>query len=128
MHRATLQGLRLVGSKLIAREEETRRNKGPINPDHHAVTIVIDIEAGVDDLGRHHQNTTIAHDMKEPEDPSLQNKRTTMKMMKRRWERHALLTEFVEPPYLKGSNYPMINRNMTGPRSHDHGFQTTCKQ
>jgi hypothetical protein len=100
----------------------------PINPDHHTVTIVLGIEAGVDDLGHHYQNITITHNMKEPEDPSLQNKHTTMKTMKRRWERHALLVEFVEPPYPKDSNYPMISRNTTGPRSRDHGYQTSCKQ
>jgi hypothetical protein len=32
MHRATLQGLRLVESKLTAREEEMRRNEGTHKP------------------------------------------------------------------------------------------------
>jgi hypothetical protein len=32
MHRATLQGLILVGSKLTAREEEPRRNEGTHKP------------------------------------------------------------------------------------------------
>jgi hypothetical protein len=32
MHRAALQGLRLVGIKLIAREEEMRRNEGAQKP------------------------------------------------------------------------------------------------
>jgi hypothetical protein len=38
MHRAALQGLRLVGSNLAAREEESRRNKcthKPRSPCHH---------------------------------------------------------------------------------------------
>jgi hypothetical protein len=38
MHRASLQGLRLVGSKLTAREEEMRRNEGthkPRSPHRH---------------------------------------------------------------------------------------------
>jgi hypothetical protein len=80
--------------------------KASINPDHHAITIVLDTEAGVNDLSHHHQSTSTAHGMKEPEDPSLPSKRTTMTMTKRRWERHDLLAEFIEPPYLKDSNYP----------------------
>jgi hypothetical protein len=102
--------------------------KAPINPDHHAFTIVLGIEAGVNDLGHHHQNTTTARGTKEPEDPSLPNKRTTTKMTKKKWEHHALLAEFAKPPYLKDSNYPMINRNMTGPRSHSRVSWTTYKQ
>jgi hypothetical protein len=38
MHRAVLQGLRLVGNKLTAKEEETRCNEGtpkPRSPRHH---------------------------------------------------------------------------------------------
>jgi hypothetical protein len=95
--------------------------KVPINPDHHAVTTVLSIEAGVSDLVHHHQSITTARGTKEPKDPSLPNKCTTTKMMKRRWERRALLAEFAEPPYLKDSNYPMTSRNMMGPRSHNHG-------
>jgi hypothetical protein len=102
--------------------------KVPINPDHHTVTTVLGTEAGVNDLGHHHQSTTIGYGTKEPEDPSLQNRHTTTKMTKRRWECHALLAEFAEPPYLKDSNYPMTSRNMTSPRSHNHGSQTTYKQ
>jgi hypothetical protein len=95
----------------------------PINPGHHAITIVLGIEAGVDNPGHHHQNITTAHNMKEPEDPSLQNTHTTMKTTKRRCERHPLLAQFAEPPYPKDSNSPMINRNTMGPKSRDHGSQ-----
>jgi hypothetical protein len=38
MHRAALQGLRMVGNKLIAKEEEAYHNKGthkPRSPCHH---------------------------------------------------------------------------------------------
>jgi hypothetical protein len=38
MHRATLQGLRLVGNKLTAKDEEAYRKKGmhkPRSPHHH---------------------------------------------------------------------------------------------
>jgi hypothetical protein len=89
--------------------------KVPINPDHCAVTTVLGIEAGFEDLDHHQQSITTARGMEEPKDLSLQNKRTITKTTKRRWEHHALLTEFTEPSYLKDSNYPMISRNMTGP-------------
>jgi hypothetical protein len=101
--------------------------KVPINLDHHAITTVLNAEAGVDDLAHHHQSITTARSMEEPKDLSLQNKRTITRTMKKRWEHHALLAEFAEPPYLKDSNYPMISRNTTGPRSHNHGSQTTYK-
>jgi hypothetical protein len=93
------------------------------NPDHHAITIVLSAEAGVDDLGHRHQNTTTAQGTREPEDPILPRRRSTMKMMKRRWKLHALLREFATLPYPKDSNYPMISRNMTDLRSHSHGSQ-----
>jgi hypothetical protein len=93
------------------------------NLGHHAVTIVLGTGAGVDDPGHCHQNDTIAQVTEEPKDPSLIGKCTTMKMMKKRWEHHALLAEFVALPYPKDSNYPMISRNMTDLRSHSHGSQ-----
>jgi hypothetical protein len=99
--------------------------KVPINPDHHTITTVLGIEAGVDNLGHHHQNTTTARGAKEPEDPSHSNKRTTTKMMKKKWEHHALLAK---PPYIKDSNYPMTSRSMMGPRSRNHGSKITYKQ
>jgi hypothetical protein len=54
------------------------------NPGHHAVTTVLGAEAGVEDLGHYHQNTTTAQGTEEPEDPSLPGKRTTTKMTKKR--------------------------------------------
>jgi hypothetical protein len=102
--------------------------KALTNPDHHAVTIVLDIQAGADDLGHRHQKITTVRGMKEPEDPSLPRKRTTTKTTKRRWERHVLLAEFAALSYLRDSNYPMISRNMTDLRSHSHGSQTIYKQ
>jgi hypothetical protein len=64
------------------------------NQDHHAVTIVLSIEAEVDDPDLYHQDITTAHGAKEAEDLYLQSTHTTVKTMKRRWERHALLAEF----------------------------------
>jgi hypothetical protein len=93
------------------------------NPDHHAVTTVLGAEGGVGDLGHHHQNTTTSQGTEEPKEPSLLGKHTTTK----RWEHHALLAEFAALPYPKGSNYPMISRNMTDLRSHSHGSQIIYK-
>jgi hypothetical protein len=98
------------------------------NPDHHAVTAILGAEAGVDDPGHHHQNTKTAQGTEEPKDPSLSGKRMTTKMTKKRWEHHALLTEFAALPYPKDSNYPMISRNMTDLRNHSHGSQTIYTQ
>jgi hypothetical protein len=98
------------------------------NPDHHAITIFLCVEVGVDNPGHHHQNTTTAQGKEEPKDPSLPGKRTTTKTTKKRWEHHALLAEFAALPYPKDSNYPMISRNMTDLRSHSHGYQTIYKQ
>jgi hypothetical protein len=88
--------------------------KALINPDHHAVTTVLSTEAGAGDLDHRHQNITIVHGMKEPEDPSLPRKHTTTKMTKRRWEHHALHAEFAAPPYLKDSNYPHDQQKYDG--------------
>jgi hypothetical protein len=84
IHRAVLHGLRLVGNKLTAKEEKTRRNEVHTNPDHHAVTIVLGVGAEVDDPGHHHKSTTIAQGTKEPKDPSLPIRRMTTKTTKRR--------------------------------------------
>jgi hypothetical protein len=98
------------------------------NLDHHTVKIVLGTGAGVDNPGHHHQSTTTTQGMKEPKDPSLPRRRTTTKTTKRRWELHALLAEFAALSYPKDSNYPMISRNMTDPRSHSHGSQIIYKQ
>jgi hypothetical protein len=66
--------------------------------------------------------------MEEPEDPNLPIRHMIMKMMKKRWKRHALLVEFATPPCPKDSNCPMISRNTTNLRSHSHGSQIICKQ
>jgi hypothetical protein len=55
-----------------------------INLDHHAVTIVLNAGAEVDDLGHHHQSTTKARGIEGPKDPSLPIRRTTTKTTKKR--------------------------------------------
>jgi hypothetical protein len=92
------------------------------------VTIVLDIEAEVDDPGHHHESTTKSQGTEEPEGPNLPIRHMIMKTMKKRWECHALLAEFAPPPSPKDSNCPMISRNTTDLRSHSHGSQIICKQ
>jgi hypothetical protein len=81
-------------SALDVREEP--KNLGPrIRKYHHAITIVLSIEA--DDLGHHRHDTTIAQDTEEEADgPNFQDIHMTMKMMKSRWGHYALLPEFAE--------------------------------
>jgi hypothetical protein len=94
---------------------------------HRAITIVLDTGAAVDDLGHHRQNTTKAQGTEEPEDLGLPARHTIMKTVKKRWEHHALLTEFAPHLFPKDSNCPMISRNMMGLRSHSHGSQIIYK-
>jgi hypothetical protein len=123
MHRAALQGLRLVGNKLTAKEEEHIATKVCTNLDHRTITTVLSVEAEVDDLGHHHQSTTKAQGTEEPEDPGLLARHMIMKMMKNRWEHHPLLAESAPHLCPKYSNCPMISRNTTDLRSHSHGSQ-----
>jgi hypothetical protein len=102
-------------------DPRTKRN-------HHAITTVLGIEAGVDDQDIHRQGITKAHDMEEAKDPNLQGTRTTTKTMKPRWEHHALLAEFAGHQYPKDLSYPMINRSTMGHKNHNHGYRITCKQ
>jgi hypothetical protein len=127
MHRASLNGLKMVGNKLSAKEEEAYRNKGTYKP-RSPHRQVLGTEAAVDDLEHHHQSDTKAQSMEEPEDLGLQAKHTTTKTMKRRWGHHALPTGFAPRQYLKVSNYPMISKNMMDPRSHSHGSRIIYKQ
>jgi hypothetical protein len=115
MHRATLQGLKMVGNKLSAKEEEAHHNKGthkPMSP--HAITTVLSIEVVADDLEHHHQGDTKARSMEEPEGPGLPP-------MKRRWGHRALLIGFAPCQYPMVSNYPMISKSTMDLRSHSHG-------
>jgi hypothetical protein len=95
---------------------------------HHAITIVLGTKARVDDHALHHQSTITTHDMKETEDLNLQSTHTTMKTTKRRWEHHALLTEFAGHLYSKDLNYPMISKNTTDLRNHGCGCQIIYKK
>jgi hypothetical protein len=61
---------------------------------HHAITTALGAGAEVDDLDPQHRGIATAHGMEEARDPNPQDRHTTMKMMKYRWERHVLLTKF----------------------------------
>jgi hypothetical protein len=98
-----------------------------VNLDHHAVTTVLGVGAGVDDPGHHHQSTTKAQGTEELKDPILPIRPTITKTMKKRLGHHALLAEFAPLPCPKDSNYPMISRNTTGLRIHSHGSQIIYK-
>jgi hypothetical protein len=65
-----------------------------ISQDHHAVTIVLDTGAVVNDLEHHHQGDIKAQSTKEPQGPDLQTRSTTTKTTKKRWGHHALPTGY----------------------------------
>jgi hypothetical protein len=96
--------------------------------DHHAITTVLGTGVVADDLGQHHQNTTKAQDMEEPEGPELPPGHMTTKTMKKRWAHRSLLAVFAPHQYPKVSNYPMIGKNMIDPMSHHHGSRIICRQ
>jgi hypothetical protein len=102
--------------------------KEHINLDHHAVRAVLSARVVADDLGHHFQDTTKAQIIEEPEGPGLPPRHTTTKMMKKRWERRALLIEFAPYQYPRVSNYPTISKITMDPRSRSHGSQITCRQ
>jgi hypothetical protein len=119
----------MVGNKLSAQKRRRHiATKELTNLDHHAVTAVLGTEMEVDDLERHHQNDAIIQRTKEPDDPELLVKNATTKTTKRRWGRHALPAGFASRQYPKVSNYLMTSKSTTDLRSHNHGFQTICKQ
>jgi hypothetical protein len=61
--------------------------------------------------------------MEEPEGPGLPPKHMTMKTMKKRWGRCALLIEFTPHQYPRVSNCPMTSKSMMDPRSHSHALR-----
>jgi hypothetical protein len=95
---------------------------------HLAVTIVLGTKGVVNNLDRHHQDTTGAQNMEEPKDLDLQIENTAMKTTKRRWEHHASPAGFALCQYPRGSNYLMINKSTMDHRNHSRGSQTIYKQ
>jgi hypothetical protein len=66
--------------------------------------------------------------MEEPKDLGLPPGHMTTTMTRKRWAHHALLAEFAPHQYPKVSNYLMISKNTTDPRSHHHGSQIIYRQ
>jgi hypothetical protein len=95
--------------------------------DRLAVTIVLGVEAVVDDLDRHRQNSMGAQSMEELENLDLQTEGTAMKTTKKRWEHRALPVGFALRQYLRGLNYPMINKSTMDHKNHSHGSEIIYK-
>jgi hypothetical protein len=128
MHRAALNGLKMVPTSYQQKKRRHLTTRKHTSQGHLAVTIVLGIEAVVDDLDRHHQDTMGAQNMEEPEDLDLQTESTAMKTTKRRWEHHASPAGFALRQYPRGSNYLMINKSTTDHRFHSRGSQTIYEQ
>jgi hypothetical protein len=81
MHRAALNGLKMVGNKLSAKEEEAYHKKEahkPRSPRRHNSP-----RRRSSNLDRHHQNSMGAQSMEELENLDLQTEGTAMKTTKR---------------------------------------------
>jgi hypothetical protein len=128
MHRAALNGLKMVGNKLSAKEEVAYRNKGTHKPrslHRHSTPR--------HRSGSRRSRTPSPGRHKSPKyrgtrRSSPQIRRTITKTTKRRWEHHASPIGFAPRQYPKVSNYLMINKNTMDPRSHSHGSRIICKQ
>jgi hypothetical protein len=128
MDRAALQGLRMVGNKLTAKEEEAHRNKGTHKPRsprrHNSPQHRSDSRRSRTPSPRRHKSSKHG---------GTQRSRTPTKAYdyedtKKRWGRRALLTEFTPHQYPRVSNYPTTSKNMTNLRSHNHGSRITYRQ
>jgi hypothetical protein len=94
-----------------------------IKQGHLALTIVLGAETANTDLGRHHQNSTV-----ELEDRDPQMKNATMRTTKKRWGHHALPAGFASLQFPRDSSYLMISKSTMDQRNHNHGSQITYKQ
>jgi hypothetical protein len=128
MHRAALNGLKMVGNKLSAKEEEAYRNKGthkPRSPRRHS--------SPRHRSGSRRSRTPSPERRDNSKNKGTQRSRTPSKKRdyeddKKEMGRHALPTGFASRQYPKVSNYLMTSKSTTDLRSHNHGFQTICKQ
>jgi hypothetical protein len=128
MHRAALNGLKMVGNKLSVKEEETYRNKGnhkPRSPRRH--------NSPQHRSGSRRSRTPSSRRHKSPKYEGTQRSRSPNKMYnyeddEKVMGHHALPTGFAPHQYPKVSNYLMISKNMIDPRSHSHGSRIICKQ
>jgi hypothetical protein len=128
MHRAALNGLKMVGNKLSAREEEAYRNKGthkPRSPCHH--------NSPRHRSGSRRSRTPSPGRHKSPKYRGTRRSRSPNKTYdyeddEKEMGHHALPTGFAPRQYPKVSNYLMISKNMMDPRSHSHGSRIIYKQ
>jgi hypothetical protein len=128
MHWAALQGLKMVGNKLSAKEEEAYRNKGihkPRSPRRHNSPRhrSSSQRSTTPSPGRHNS----------PKHKGTRRSRTPNKTYdyeddEKEMGHHALPIGFASRQYPKVSDYPMISKNMMDLRSHSHGSQIIYKQ
>jgi hypothetical protein len=128
IHQGALQGLRLIGNKLTAKDEEAYRNIGTHKPRsprcHSSPRQRSSSRRSRSSLPRYYK----AQGTEEPKDHALPPRHMITKMTKKRWEHRASLAEFAPHLYPKGLNYPMTSRSMMDLRSHNHGSQIICRQ
>jgi hypothetical protein len=128
MHQAALQGLKMVGNKLSAKEEEAYRNKGTHksrSPCHH--------NSPRHRSGSRRSRTPSPRPHRSPKHGGTQRSRTKSKAYDYKDEEKemghcALLTGFAPRQYTRVSNYPMISKNTMDPRSHSHGSWIIYRQ
>jgi hypothetical protein len=128
MHRATLQGLRLVGNKLIAKEEEMRRNEGthkPRSPRHHNSPRHRSRSRRSRSPSPKHYNSPRYKGTRRSKSPKqTYNYKDDAKEM----GASCFTRRVCRTPYLKDLNYPMTSRSIMGHRSRNHGSQITYNQ
>jgi hypothetical protein len=124
MHRTALNELKMVGNKLSAKEEEAYRNKGtqkPRSPRHHSSPRHRSgsRRSRTPSPGQHKKGTRRYRTPNKAYDYEDDEKEMGAPCFTHR----VRIT-----PVPKGSNYPIISKNMMDLRSHNHGFQIIYKQ
>jgi hypothetical protein len=128
MQRAALNGLKMVGNKLSAKEEEAYHNKGthkPRSPRRH--------NSPRCRSGSRRSRTSSPGRHKSPKYRGTQRSRSPHKAYDYEDDEKEMgascFTHRVRTtPVPKGLNCLMISKNMMDPRSHSHGSWIICKQ
>jgi hypothetical protein len=128
MHRAALNGLKMVGNKLSVKEEEAYRSKGthkPRSPRRHS--------SPRHRSGSRRSRTPSPRRYNSPKNKGTQRSRTPNRIYDNEDDEKEMgapcFTRRVRiTPVPKVSNYPMISKSMMDPRSHSYGFQIIYKQ
>jgi hypothetical protein len=141
MHRAALQGLGLVGSRLKHRGKAPRRHASPIQNEGTQRSQSLHVEKSP----HRHNSTRHGHRSQQSRSPSPRRNNIPRhgrvsrrsrslqyahdnKDAKIEMGHHVSLAEFIEHRYPKDSSYPMTSRSMTNHRNHNHCYQIICKQ